>query len=445
MSAIIDTPPWDDFGYPASFAKFEPPPLPRHWIRRDRLHRQLSAAAQNRLTVVTAPPGAGKTALLSDWAQGCTGVEVAWFTADEDDNHPDSFWRQVAMSLGIDDGLLRRHEDRTQRCAQYVDLVARGVELKRSCVLVIDDFHQITDGAVVDSVALLARRLPRHVSLVLAGDSLPAFPFRWLLLSGQAGAITESDLRFSMEESAALVALVAAKFLQVDQLTSLTELSEGWATGLHMAALAMTDDVDPSDAIRRFSGAFGPVAEYLEHKLLLRESPDVVRFLLQTSILDRLTPDLCEAVTGRSDAAEVLDSLSSRNLFVIPIEADPRSYRYHRLFADFLSSRLQFEDPSLAQEAHFNAACRFEECGDHRAAAYQFAQARVYDRALVLAFSDLLHPIEGSGPPTGGSTFLPAGLPDTDFDRDPDRTYSVRGGFAVLPADRTSRPTAAPP
>jgi LuxR family transcriptional regulator, maltose regulon positive regulatory protein len=424
LSAIVATEPWDDFEYRAPFAKFEAPPLPRHWIRRDRLHRQLSAAVQNRLTLVTAPPGAGKTALLSDWAQGCTGVEVAWLTVDADDDQAEAFWRHLAIAVGIDAGLPPDEQDGAKRLTQYVERVARGVDLKRTCVLVIDDFHLVTDDTVIDSVALLARRLPRHVSLVLAGDSIPAFPFRWLLLSGQAGGITESDLRFTMEESAALVSLVAGKFLQVDQLSLLNELSEGWATGLHMAAVAMTDEKDPSDAIRRFSGAFGPVAEYLEHELLLGESPDVVRFLLQTSILDRLTPALCEAVTGRRDAAEVLDALSSRNLFVIPIDGEPRTYRYHRLFNDLLSSRLQFEDPSLAREAHFNAACRLEERGDARAAAYQFAQARVYDRALVLAFSDLLHPLGGGAPPTSDANFLPCGRPDTDFDRDPDRTYA---------------------
>jgi LuxR family transcriptional regulator, maltose regulon positive regulatory protein len=424
VSAVTTTQPWDDFGYPAPFAKFEPPALPRHWIRRDRLHRQLSVAVQNRLTVVTAPPGAGKTALLSDWAQGHTGFEVAWLTVDEDDNQPDPFWRQVAVALGLRAGWPIGDEDRAQRCTQYVDLVARAVELKRSCVLIIDDFHLITDLAVVDSVALLARRLPRHVSLVLAGNSVPGFPFRWLLLNGQAGAITESDLRFTMEEAAALVALVAGKFLRVDQLTALTERSEGWATGLHMAAVAMTGGADTSDVIRRFSGASGPVAEYLEHELLLREPPDVVRFLLRTSVLDRLTPELCEAVTGRSEAADVLEALSNRNLFLIPVETDPQCYRWHRLFADLLSSRLQFEDPSLAREAHFNAACRFEECGDDRAAAYQFAQARVYDRALALAFSDLLRPMDGGGHSIGDASFSVPGRPDTDFDRDPDRTYA---------------------
>jgi LuxR family transcriptional regulator, maltose regulon positive regulatory protein len=422
MSAMLATHTWDRLDQAAGPARLAPPALPRHWIRRDRLHRQLSVALQQRLTVITAPPGAGKTAVLSDWAKE-SQLDVAWLTVEAEDNFADGFWGRVAAALGIEGSEPQHDDDPSVANNRRVHWVVHRMNTKRPCVLVLDDFHVITDPDLIDSVALLARRLPDHVRLVISGNSIPALPIRWLLLSGRAAAITEADLRFTVEESAALVAMVAGKFLPIDQLAALADRSQGWAAGVYLAALALVDEPDSSECMRRFSGAFGPVAEYLEHEVLLPEPPDVVEFLLQTSTLDRLSPDVCRAVTGRDDAAELLEAMSGRNLFVVPVEPEQRTYRYHRLLAELLSSRLQLEDPSLAREAHFRAGSWFEQSGDARAAAHHFAQAQAYDRAFVLAFSDLLHPIDGSDLSADDATLLPSGGPDADLAREPGRTY----------------------
>jgi LuxR family maltose regulon positive regulatory protein len=297
------------------------------------------------------------------------------------------------------------------------------LDKERPCVLVIDDFHLITEAAIVDCVVRLARHLPSQVRLLVAGRAIPQFSLQWLLLNGVAAAVTDADLRFTAEEAAAFVALVAGKFLLPDQAVALTERSEGWAAGIHLAATAMTGGPEPSECIRLFSGAFGPVADYLDHEMLAPEPPDVVQFLLETSVLEYLTPDLCRSVTGRDDAGGILESLARRNLFLIPTGPYERTYRYHRLFADLLICRLQLEDPEVARGAHINAAKWFESRGKARAAATHFAQARAYDRALVLAFSDLLHPIDGR-PSAGRDEFFPASLPEVDVDRDPGRTYA---------------------
>jgi LuxR family maltose regulon positive regulatory protein len=258
---------------------------------------------------------------------------------------------------------------------------------------------------------------------MVAGRAMPQFSLQWMLLNGVAATVTDADLRFTAEEAAAFVALVAGKFMLPDQAAALTERSEGWAAGIHLAATAMTGEAEPSECIRLFSGAFGPVADYLDHEVLAPEAPDVVRFLLETSVLECLTPDVCRRVTGRDDAAGILESLARRNLFLIPTGPYERAYRYHRLFGDLLSSRLQLEDPEVARGAHLNAARWFESCGKARAAATHFAQARAYDRALVLAFTDLLHPIDG-WPSAGHDDVFPASLPEVDVDRDPGRTYA---------------------
>ncbi len=424
MSAIATAQAWGLTHAGAASAKYGPPALPRHWIRRDRLHRQLTAAIQHRLTVIAAPPGAGKTTLLSDWAQGYPNFQVAWMTAEESDNDPATFWRHVGVTLGLEDATdFGPQAQPSLESHRWVDFMLQRLTHNRPSVLIVDDFHLITEVGIIDAVVRLARHLPPHVRFILAGHAFPPFALNWLLLSGQAAALTEADLRFTVEESAALVALIAGKFLLLDQATALTDRSEGWAAGIHLAAIAIANEPDPSDYIQRFSGSDGPVAEYLEHEMLLHEAPDLVRFLLETSVLEQLTPDLCRTVTGRDDAAKILESLARRNLFLLPIDPNEKTYRYHRLLGDLLSSRLQLEDPELARRAHLNAAKWLEERGHVRAAAHHFAQARAYDRALALAFSDLLHPIDG-GPSPAHADMVQSSLTEADIDQDPGRTYA---------------------
>ncbi len=398
--------------------RFLPPELPRHWIRRDRLDQQLSMAMQSRLAIVSGPPGSGKSVLLADWAQNRANGLVAWLTLDEHDNDPGRFWPHLAAAIGLACPFPGVKEDPDR----IVDLVVEGLSEDRARVVIVDDFHLLTDAAVVASVARLARHLPQQARLILTGQSTPAFPLKRLLLSGEAASVGEGDLRFTVEEAAALIALVARKVMPVDELRVLTERSAGWAPAIRLAAEALKDQDDPSDFVRRFSGAFAPVAEYLQSEMLWQQAPDVVKFLLQTAVLEDLTGDVCQAVTERTDSAEILESLANRSLFVFPLEAPELGYRYHPLLADLLRSRLQFEDSSLIRGAHLNAAKCFERRGDVRSAAYHLAQAGVYDRAFDLVFSNL---VGNSGDRQGAERPCSVGseMPEPDVDEDPGRMY----------------------
>ncbi len=388
MTALQDAQAWPHYDGPTS-AKFVPPTLPRHWVRRDRLDWQLSVAVQRPLTILTGPPGAGKSVLLADWALGYTSGVAAWLSLDEADNDPEQFWSSVACALGgcgaSDD--LRIGPAAEAPEDQLAELVLRQAPGEPPRVLIVDNFHLVTNDCVIEPIARLARRLPSKLRLVLAGQGTPAFALRRLVRDGQATLIEDRDLRFTVEESGALVALIARKFLPIEQLAALTDGCEGWAAGLQVAAVALTE-ADPSEFVGHFSGAFGPVAEYIEHEMLQRQPPDIVRFLLQTSVLSYLTPDLCRAVSGRGDADAILASLANRNLFVAHSGEAERGYRYHHLLADLLRSRLQLENPMLEQRAHFDAACWFERCGDVRPAAHHFAEAGAYEHALPLVFID---------------------------------------------------------
>ncbi len=423
MSALDEPLVWGGRDDSAIRAKFAPPPLPRHLVHRDRLDQKISLAVQHRLTVVTGPPGAGKTVVLADWAQGRPSGLVGWLSIEEDDNDPERLRGSIAAALCIDPS--RRGAGLGNWIGldgdRYINLGAEPPLCYGPRVLVMDDIHLITDEMTIRSVADLVDQLPPSLRLVLVGQKAPAFPLRRLLASGEASSLGDGDLRFTPEESAALIALTARKFIPPDQLGSLTERSEGWAAGLYLAALALADQDEPSEFIRRFSGAFGPVVEYLELEMLLRQPPDLIRFLLQTSVLDHLNADVCRAVSGRRDAGEILETLAHHNLFVIPISSEEGQYRYHRLFADLLRSRLQREDASVSRQAHVNAATWFEQVGDARSAAHHLARAQDYGRAISLLFTDI---VQGWGARFlgEGTALLPA-WPEQDGLEDPSRVY----------------------
>jgi LuxR family maltose regulon positive regulatory protein len=395
--------------------------LARHWIRRDRLDSQLSLTTQRRLTIVTGPPGAGKTALLADWArQGANGL-VAWLSVEPADDEPGQFWRQVAAALGLDSS---DHD-------LMIDLEAgRWADWRRwpasdgSLVFILDDFHLITDTSILESVERLVYQLPPRIRLVLAGRTTPELALPRAKLRGEASSIGDADLRFTIEEVGALIALVAGKFLPIDQLKILTDRTEGWAAGLHLSALALREADDPSEFIRGYSGAIAPVAEYLEHEMLLRQPPDLVEFLLQTSLLEYLSADLCQAVSGRADSAAILETLVKSNMFVTPVDPKNGEYRYHRLLADVLKRNLQRADPSLANQAHQQAGTWHQQRGDLRAATQHFAQGGDYDQAVALIHSSLLQRLDGNLSPEG-ATLAPAELPIVSNDADPYRVYLV--------------------
>ncbi len=418
MTAIDVSCDWARCDYSAITAKFLPPPLPRLWVHRDRLDRQLSIALQHRLTVVTGPPGAGKTGLLVDWAQRRPNGLVAWLNVEAADNDPKLFRDSVAAALGT---------DHAQHGARFANRSARegdqGLELleghtlwDRPRVLVVDDFHLISDERVISSLAHLVDHLPSNLRLVFVGQRTPAFARR-RLVRDEATSIVNDDLRFTSEECAALIASATGRFISYEDLEILTERNEGWAAGLHLAALELGAQEDPSGFVRRYSGAFDPVSEYLEHEMLLCQPADLVSFLLQTSVLDRLTGESCLAITGRHDAGKILRSFADQNLFVIPVGPAEGVYRYHHLLADVLRSRLQREGLSVGRDAHFDAATWFEQIGDLRSAVDHFAQAEEYGRAVSLLFSNL---------PRAWNTFFldnEVVAPKADDGRDPSHTY----------------------
>jgi LuxR family transcriptional regulator, maltose regulon positive regulatory protein len=338
--------------------------LPRSrggFLTRPRLLERLTEGSASELTLVCAPAGFGKTALLADWVHR-SQQPAAWLSLDEDDNDPGRFWRYAAAALDqVNAGL-------AQRLAGLLDPLPRSFEAvvtalvnqlagaPEGIVLVLDDYHLIEAKPVHESVGLLLGHLPPQLRLVVASRSDPPLPLARLRARGQLTELRERDLRFTTEEAAAVLHAALGNRLPQAAVAALTARTEGWAAGLQLAALSLRDHADPAGFVASFTGSHRYVLDYLTEEVLARQPDEVVRFLLETSVLQRLSGPLCDAVTGRSDNQELLEQVERANLFLVPLDEQRRWWRYHHLFADLLQARLQQEQPERPPQLHRAAA-----------------------------------------------------------------------------------------
>jgi LuxR family transcriptional regulator, maltose regulon positive regulatory protein len=402
------------------------PALPVQWLPRPRLTQRLEAGRQRRLTVVIGAPGAGKTTLLVEWAADLPLGSTAWLGLEEADNEPPRFWAHlraalqcVGPALGRD--LLAGLDGPGVNAAAEIDGLLEDVKEMPPAVLVVDDFHLIKDPAIVQSVERLVRGLPAHVRVVLTSRQEPGFPLHRMRVRGELIEIRDQELRFTVDEAEDFLALAAHHRLSSHQMAILIERTEGWATGLRLAALALAEDVDPFSFPARFGGQMDLLAEYLNHEILGGQSPGVIQFLVQTSLLRKVTGQLCNEITGRQDSEEILRSLASQNLLVVKTDSQQRWYRYHRLLLDLLHQRLEQEDPDSVRNAHLRAARWFERSGSASDAIHHLVQAGRYDAAFCLAASTVATHLYDGLP--RDQPLLPAGLPGEYFEADPYRMY----------------------
>jgi LuxR family transcriptional regulator, maltose regulon positive regulatory protein len=338
-------------------------------VPRPRLLEQLNKGTASALTLVCAPAGFGKTSLLAEWARSSM-EPVAWLSLGAGDSDPARFWRYVAAALdGLRDGiakqvaaLLRGPQQPPLEAVLTVvvnELTARPDQV----VLVLDDYHLIDAPAVHDSLAMLLERLPPQLRLVLASRADPPLPLARLRASGQLSELRQRDLRFSATEAAALVREATGLELPADSLAALEARTEGWVAGLQLAALSLQGHADPARFVATFGGSHRHVLDYLTEQVLARQPEPLVRFLLETSVLERLSGPLCDAVAGRDDSQQLLEQIERANLFLIPLDDQRRWWRYHHLFADLLQGRLQQQQPGRATELHRAAAAWCEAHG----------------------------------------------------------------------------------
>lgn len=357
-------------------------------VRRERLTRQFDPLHLPALTLVSAPAGFGKTTLVTEWlTEGPSAGPVAWLSLDHRDSDPALYWAYVVASLGkvepgIGDDALAVLQATPQRLDAVVASLLNDLSaLERDVVLVLDDYHLVESLAVQESMQFLLDHQPSQLRLVVASRADPPWPLAGLRARGDLLEIRAANLRFTAEEATAYLNDAMGLDLASTDIDALAGRTEGWVAALQLAALSLQGRGDPSGFITDFTGDDRFVVDYLVDEVLDRQPADIRSFLLETSILNRLSAGLCAAVTGRSDAKAVLEAVERSNLFLVALDDRRRWYRYHHLFADVIRARLSEEDTAAIPELHRRASAWYQANGDeaeaitHAIAAADFEQA----------------------------------------------------------------------
>ncbi len=331
-------------------------------IRRPRLFDRVIPSATNRVVLVAAPAGYGKTTLVSSWLRE-SHCAAAWLSLEESDNDPVRFLQYVVRAsqeiiptLQVERAVALEQVSPTTLVNPIINAIAQQAA---PLVLVLDDFHMIHAQPVLDMVALLVERMPPHMRLILLSRTDPPLPIARWRARGQMVEVRASHLRLTQEETAFFLNTVMHLAIPEDDLAALDARTEGWIAGLQLAGLSMQGCHDLHSFIAAFTGSHHYIMDYLLEEVL-KQQPEVVRtFLLETSILCRLCGPLCEAVigdtAGRVDGQALLQDLEQRNLFLIPLDDERHWYRYHHLFADVLDRHLQRTMPGEVRALHRRA------------------------------------------------------------------------------------------
>jgi LuxR family maltose regulon positive regulatory protein len=339
------------------------------FVARPRLVERLEEGLARGLLLVCAPAGFGKTSLLADWARR-GGRPVAWLSLDQADNDPARFWRHAVAALdrarpGIAEQVAPLLGPPPPRSFEglVTALINQLAARPDQVVLVLDDYHLVEAQPVHASLGFLLEHRPSGLHLALTSRADPPLALARLRGRGQLAELRDADLRFTAEEAAALLRGAVGPDLPEAAVAVLAVRTEGWAAGLQLAGLSLRGQADVAGFVASFSGSHRFVLDYLTEEVLERQPAPVRTFLLETSVLERLSGPLCDAVTGRTDSQQLLEQVERANLFLVPLDEVRGWWRYHQLFADLLRARLQQQQPERVPQLHRAAAAWSEARG----------------------------------------------------------------------------------
>ena len=370
-------------------------PVPRHeQVMRPRLLELLRKISNSRITLVSAPAGYGKTTLLAHWRQvEEADLPFAWVSLDEQDNDPVRMWRHIAEALHLAapaedfgaDVLAGMSVTGRRLIETSLPLVInRLAELPREVVLVLDDYQFITEDDCHASVAFFVEHLPANAHLVLSSRTDPPLPLGRWLARGEMNEIRTEQLAFLEDEADCLLNEKMGLDIGTDDLSVLLERTEGWPAGIYLASLTLRMREDKHAFIASYGGTNRYVVDLLGEEVLAGLHEEVREFLLMTSVLEKMTGPLCDAVVGREDSAMLLRELARSNLFVVPLDEQGEWYRYHHLFSELLLYELRSSRPELVPVLRGRASAWLEGAGFFEGAIRQAIVAADYKRVGVL-------------------------------------------------------------
>lgn len=357
---------------PLLATRLSQPRLPSTLVERKRLFSLLEEAPRRRLTLLSASGGWGKTTLLAAWAL-LHPKRVVWLSLDELDNDPQRFWVSVIRAMQYSLvcpptlGEFELAQLRSPRSASLTVLLAGLLDEIAACesemVLILDDYHLITEQSIHDSLLFLLEHLPANLHLVLSSRVDPPWSLSRLRVRGQMLEIRSEDLRFTEEEAARFLRQTMTLPLSEAEAALLTRRTEGWVAGLQLAALAMSKHEAFSTFVHRFTGGHRYLLDYVQQDILAQQPEPLQTFLLRSSILSRLSASLCQAVTAEPNpqiSQQMLEQVERANLFLIPLDEERHWYRLHDLFREALLARLRATQPESVPLLHLRAAHWYE-------------------------------------------------------------------------------------
>ncbi|MFE7420127.1 protein kinase [Rhodococcus sp. NPDC057529] len=369
---------------PSASTKFRPPTPTRALVPRARLLDLLQAGQRRRLVLIHAPAGFGKSTLAAQWREHliAAGTPVAWLSIDTDDNNTVWFLahlieaiRMVRPALAHELGqVLEEHGDDAERYV-LTSLINDIHETGELLVVIIDDWHRITDPTTLETIDFLLTNSCHHLQVVVTSRSRTGLPLSRLLVRDELVEIDAAALRFDDEEARSFLVDLAGLTLATDDVARLRTFTDGWVAALQLASLSLRGREDPTSLIAHLSGRHHAIGDYLAENVLNTLEPDILDFLLRTSITERLCGPLAGRLAGIPRGQAMLEHIEGRDLFLRRLDDDGEWFRYHHLFADFLRRRLERDHPDLVADLHSAAAQWFadhsmlSEAVDHALAA----------------------------------------------------------------------------
>ena len=370
--------------------KLRPPAVRDQTVARERLLERLRSGRDAKLSLVACPAGFGKTTMLAAWYEAeAARKPVAWLTVDGDDNDPVVLWSYViealrrtcpALSLPVSPQLAGA----ASIVAAVLPRLVNELDDLGEVTLILDDFHRLSDGAARESVAWFVEHAPPAFQLVLSTRTEPDLPLAALRVHGELLELRAGDLRFTSEEADAFLNGRLALALLPEDVEGLLARMEGWPAGLYLTALSLMRTPDRRALVNELGASSRHAIDFLETEVLQAHDPPMQELMLRSSILERLSGPLCDAVLERQHSAPMLDVLSRSNLFFIPLGKEGGWYQFHPLFARLLRVELERREPDLAVALHRRAYAWYRDHGTAGEAISHAIEAGAYAEAAEL-------------------------------------------------------------